>query len=150
MLRRVREFIGHQLKQGATPQGLALTCAMGFFISLFPIIGATTVLCLAAGWALKLNQPTLQAVNYLLAPLQLLMIPVFIKAGAWVFHVPAVSVNPKTIVSEFMNDPGHFFSAYGMASLQSIVAWAILTPPTAFILYRILLLVFKSGKRIRD
>src|SRR5438128_669219 len=149
MVKRVREFIGHQLRQGASPEGLALTCAMGFFISLFPIIGATTVLCLGAGYALRLNQPTLQAVNYLLAPLQLLMIPIFLKAGAWVFRVPTVSVNPKTIIDEFMRNPGKFLSDYGIASLQSIAAWALLTPLVAFILYRILLLIFKSAKRIR-
>ncbi|MDG0817654.1 DUF2062 domain-containing protein [Bdellovibrio svalbardensis] len=149
MLRRAREFVGYQLRQGATPEGLALTCAMGFLIALFPVLGATTVLCLGAGYLMKLNQPTLQAVNYVLAPVQLLMIPVYIKAGAWVFQVPAVSVNPKTIIAEFMDDPGKFLSDYGFASLQSIVAWALLTPLVAFVVYRVLLMIFRSAKRIR-
>ena len=42
------------LAQGLTPDALALSLAVGMTLGLFPIIGATTLLCLAAGLAYAL------------------------------------------------------------------------------------------------
>ena len=47
---RVLTLIVGQLKQGITPQKVAFTVALGFNLGIFPIIGASTVLCLAAGF----------------------------------------------------------------------------------------------------
>ena len=47
--RRVLEVTLAQLRQGITPQKIALTIALGFILGLFPILGTTTALCLAFG-----------------------------------------------------------------------------------------------------
>lgn len=128
MLKRVQNFLLDQLRQGTSPQALALTIAVGAAIAIFPTLGATTLLCVLAGLVLKLNQPLLQVINYTLAPLQLLMIPVFLKMGAWICRVPAVSVNPQTMIAEFWSDPGTFMVHYGWAGLQAILAWIVVAP----------------------
>lgn len=149
MFKKVRELFLAQVRQGATPQGLALTCAVGFTIALFPVLGITTVMCLVAGQVLRLNQPVLQAVNYALAPVQLLMIPIYLKLGAWVFQVPAVSVNPLTMVEEFMASPKAFLQEYWVASLQSMAAWALVTPLAAVAVYFVTRTVFQGYQKLR-
>ncbi|QDK44597.1 DUF2062 domain-containing protein [Bdellovibrio sp. ZAP7] len=146
---RSRQFLIQQLKQGASAEGLALTCAVGFALALFPALGTTTALCLLVGLVLKLNQPTLQAVNYLLAPVQLLLIPVFLNMGAWIFSVPAVSFNPKTIIAEFFAAPGIFFVNYGMAGLRGMVAWLLVMPVIAAVAYLVLKVVFQNLQKVR-
>lgn len=150
ILARAKTFIMEQLKQGATAEGLALTCSVGFALALFPALGTTTALCLLVGTMMKLNQPTLQAVNYVLAPVQLLLIPVFLKMGAWIFSVPAVSINPKTIVAEFFNAPGVFFVNYGLAGLMAMVAWLVVMPALAILVYRILKIVFTNIRKAKE
>ena len=79
--RRVLGVALAQLRQGITPQRIALTVALGAVLGLFPILGTTTALCLLAGVFLKLNQPILQVVNWVAAPLQLPGIYFFVRTG---------------------------------------------------------------------
>ena len=53
--RRVVTPLIAQLKQGVTPEKLALTVALGLVLGIFPILGATTLLCGAAAIALRLK-----------------------------------------------------------------------------------------------
>ncbi|NUN06738.1 MAG: DUF2062 domain-containing protein [Bdellovibrio sp.] len=149
MFKKVRELFLVQVRQGATPEGLALTCAVGFTIAVFPVLGVTTVLCLLVGQIMRLNQPVLQTVNYALAPLQLLMIPLYLKLGAWIFQVPAVSINPLTMVEEFMDSPQTFLQEYWVASLQSLVAWAVVTPVATVGVYFVTRTVFQGYQKLR-
>lgn len=150
MFSRVQKFLLDQLRQGTTPRALTITCATGVVIAVFPTLGATTLLCLLAGLIWKLNQPILQAINYALAPLQLLMIPVFLKLGAWLCRVPAVSINPQTIISEFWADPGKFFVDYGWAGLQAILAWALVAPLIFLLMCLVMKIVITKIESIRS
>ena len=90
--RRVIAPIVAQLKQGITPQQIALTLALGAVLGIFPILGATTALCALAGVWLRLNQPLIQLVNYLVYPLQLaLLIPLY-RAGERLFGAEPVPI----------------------------------------------------------
>lgn len=131
-----------QMKQGVTPHGIALACAVGLTGCLFPMLGATTLICFLTAHFLRLNHPIVQTVNYGAAPLQLLMFPVFIKLGAWICNVPAVSVNPEKIYHVFMESPALFFQEYGWAWLQSILAWVVCAPFVMFATYKIVRLIF--------
>ena len=46
--RRVVEPIAGQLKQGITPEKIALTIALGMALGIFPILGSTMLLCALA------------------------------------------------------------------------------------------------------
>src|SRR5256885_328582 len=69
--RRIIAPILAQLRQGITPEKIALTLALGAALGIFPILGASTLLCAIAGIWLRLNQPVIQLTNYLVYPLQL-------------------------------------------------------------------------------
>lgn len=124
-----------QLLQGVSPSGLAMSCAFAVPISVFPILGATTTMCLIVGMALRLNQPTMQAVNYLLTPFHILLIPVFLRIGERLYGSDPVSLNPKTLWSEFMADQTTFFDRYGWAGLHALTAWALIMIPAGFLVF---------------
>jgi hypothetical protein len=54
--RRVLDALVGLLAQGLTPERLAVSLVLG----LFPVVGVTTLLCLAAGFAFRLNHVALQ------------------------------------------------------------------------------------------
>lgn len=120
--------IKKQLTQGASPLGLARTCAAGAILAIIPVLGATTALCAMVGIKFKLNQPLIQLVNYLLYPVQLLLLPLFIFTGAKLTGSPPVEFHPKAVVAEFSADPSLFMKHYGMAGLHAVLVWALICP----------------------
>lgn len=137
--RRVIAPILAQLKQGITPEKIALTLALGSVFGVFPIIGATTALCALAAWRLKLNQPIIQLTNYLLYPVHLLLLMPFYRAGETLFgqpHLPIFSVHE--LVHRFKASPLDFLADYGMVGLYGVVVWGLLAAPAAALLYFLL------------
>lgn len=134
--RRVVAPIVAQLKQGITPEKIALTLALGGVVGVFPIIGATTALCALLAWRLKLNQPIIQLINYLLYPLHLLLLLPFYRAGETLFgqpHLPIFSI--ADLVHRFRDGPLQFLLDYGMVGLYGVAVWCLLAPPAALLLY---------------
>jgi uncharacterized protein (DUF2062 family) len=137
--RRIVAPITEQLRQGITPEKVALTLALGIVVGLFPILGATTFLCGLVAWRLRLNQPLIQLVNYLLYPLHLLLLLPFYRAGETLFrqpHLPIFSV--RELAQRFAASPLQFFADYGMVGFYGVVVWCLLAPPTALLLYLLL------------
>ena len=75
----------HWLSQGISPRRLALTLALGLAIGCIPVIGISTLVCIALAFALRLNLPAIQAANYAVMPLQLFLIFPFVRLGGWLF-----------------------------------------------------------------
>lgn len=137
--RRVVDPILAQLRQGVTPPQVALTLALGAVLGVFPILGACTILCAIAGVALRLNQPMIQLVNYLVYPLQVLLLIPFYRAGEKLFGAePVPIVDVGSLIARFGADPWQFILDYGRVGLYGIVVWLIVAPPLAAILYAIL------------
>jgi uncharacterized protein (DUF2062 family) len=137
--RRVVAPIVAQLKQGITPEKIALTLSLGCVLGVFPIIGATTALCAVVAWKLKLNQPIIQLTNYLLYPVHLLLLLPFYRAGETLFgkpHLPIFSIGE--LVHRFKASPLDFFADYGMIGLYGVVVWCLLAVPTAAMFYYLL------------
>lgn len=134
--RRVVTPILGQLKQGITPEQIALTIALGGVIGIFPILGATTFLCALVGVWLRLNQPVIQLVNYLVYPLQLLLLLPFYRAGEMLFQQPPVPIFSLTdLMQRFSADPWQFLIDYGMVGLYGIVVWCLVAPAMIAIAY---------------
>lgn len=137
--RRIVAPILAQLKQGITPEKIALTLALGSVLGVFPIIGATTALCALVAWRLKLNQPIIQLTNYLLYPVHLLLLLPFYRAGETLFrqpHLPIFSIGE--LVHRFKASPLDFLADYGMVGLHGVVVWGLLAVPAAALIYILL------------
>ena len=127
--RRVVAPIVAQMRQGITPREIALTLALGGVLGIFPILGATTALCAIAGVWLRLNQPLIQLVNYLVYPLQLALLIPFYRAGERLFGAePVPIVDVASLVTRFGEGPWQFLLDYGKVGLYGIVVWMLLAP----------------------
>jgi len=137
--RRVVAPIVAQLKQGITPQKIALTLALGGVIGIFPILGATTFLCAVVGVWLRLNQPVIQLVNYLVYPLQIALLIPFYRAGEHLFGAePVPIVNVPELMQRFADGPWQFILDYGRVGLYGITVWLLVAPPLAALGYALL------------
>lgn len=143
--RRVLDPILAQLKQGITPEKIALTLALGGVVGLFPILGATTLLCGALGVWLRLNQPIIQLVNYLVYPVQLLLLIPFYRAGEKLFGAEPVPIFSVTdLIARFQAGPWQFMVDYGMVGVYGMVVWGLMAVPATALLYFSLKPVLKS------
>lgn len=146
--RRVVAPILAQLKQGITPEKIALTLALGGVLGIFPILGACTVLCAVAGVWLRLNQPIIQLVNYLVYPLQVLLLIPFYRAGEKLFGAEPVPIFSVTdLMTRFQAGPLQFMADYGMVGVYGIVVWCLIAPPLMATVYFALKPLLKSLKR---
>ena len=137
--RRVLPVLVAQLRQGMTPEQIALTVALAAVISIFPIFGAATGLCALVAMLLRLNQPLIQLANYLMTPLQLALLLPFYRAGETLFgqpHVPIFSVDE--LVQRFHAGPLQFFADYGKVGLYGVAVWLLVAPLLVLLLYALL------------
>jgi len=134
LLRRITSPIVDQLRQGINAEKIALTIAIGAALGVFPLLGTTTALCLAAGVLMRLNQPVIHAVNYLMYPIQLLLIFFFVRLGEWVVRAKPVSFSIPELTRQFADDPLAFLARFGMTGLHGILGWMIVAVPLAFLL----------------
>jgi uncharacterized protein (DUF2062 family) len=132
---RVVAVIVAQLKQGITPGKIALSIALGFTLGIFPIIGASTALCLLAGIILKLNQPLLLLINSFTVPLQPAMVLVFVRMGERLLHAPPVTFSIPELFHKFFADPVEFFREFGLTGLHGIFAWSLVAPAIVALIY---------------
>ena len=126
--RRVLDPILAQLTQGITPQKIALTFAVGSACALFPILGTTTLLCIAAAIALKLNQPLIHILNQLLWPAHIPVMYGCIRLGETLFNAPRISFDAVRMTELFWEHPTQFLHQFGATAFHAIIAWTLLAP----------------------
>jgi uncharacterized protein (DUF2062 family) len=139
------EPIQDQLKQGTAPKPLALALSLGLWLALLPILGATTITCVLAAMALRLNQVLMQTVNYLAYPLQLLLILPFYAAGARVFGGPALSMDLGGLIDRARHAPLALIRELWWVGLRGVAVWALLglvVVPLLWMLFYALLVRF--------
>jgi uncharacterized protein (DUF2062 family) len=133
--RRVAAPILEQFTQGLSPDTIALTVGVGLAIAVIPIVGVTTILSLLAAWALHLNQPIMQAINWSSYALQLLLIFPFIRLGEWIFGAPRLSLSLEEVLAMGKADPLGTISMLGASATHAVVAWLAVVPLIVAIAY---------------
>lgn len=120
--------ISAQLTQGTTPAKIAQAIAFGVTIGVFPLLGTPTLLSLAIGIPLKLNQPVLQVFRELSYPLQLATVLMFMRAGESLFGAEHVPFSIPMLMERFFASPGQFLADFGMIGLYAVVVWLLIAP----------------------
>lgn len=150
MIQKLKTVIQSQLTQGVTPHGLALTCAFALTLGIFPILGSTTILCFLAALLFRLNQPVIQILNYIVYPLQIVLLPFFLKAGQVLFKAPPLTIDPEVLMKEFAADWQAFLSRYTIAGLQGIAVWCLVAPFLGVLVYFVMKPLMKKMKFTRE
>jgi uncharacterized protein (DUF2062 family) len=132
----VREPLTALLTQGATPEKLAAAIAWSFVCSLFPFLGLTTFLNAGVGYWRKLNQPLMQALNYALSPLHLVMILAYVRLGETLWRAQGEHFSLMDMLRSFNElSLGAFFQKFGWAGIHAFTAWALTAPVLYLVVY---------------
>jgi uncharacterized protein (DUF2062 family) len=128
----MKQKAGSWLMQGISPRRLALTLSLGFAIGCIPVVGIPTVLCAALALALRLNLPAIQAANYLVMPLQLLLIVPFVRLGGWLFPSgPQQTFKPNALLHA---SPLAMLEQMGSMAGQAFFAWLLVAIPAVLLM----------------
>jgi uncharacterized protein (DUF2062 family) len=93
------------LRMGASPQKLAWSIAVGLLIGINPVLGSTTIFCLAAAFLLRLNVAASQLANHLVYPFELLFLIPFIRLGDIVFHTAPMPFSARALIHAARTNP---------------------------------------------
>jgi uncharacterized protein (DUF2062 family) len=135
------------LKQGVTPEKMALSLALGATLGIFPALGWTTALCAIAALALRLNLPAIQIVNYFMYPAQIALLIPFFRLGEWVFHAPRLAISVPQIYATIHANVWSAIRLLWTTTWHAIVVWCVLAPVIAGIVYIILMPVLRRALR---
>lgn len=128
----VKATTSQWLRQGISPQRLALTLALGFAIGCIPVVGIPTLVCAALAFLLRLNLPAIQAANYIVMPLQIVLIVPLVRFGGWLMasiHAPILKTG-----SSLHAMPFRVASQMGWLAGQALLAWVVLAVPAVLLL----------------
>ena len=131
------------LRQGVTPEKLALSLSLGVVLGVFPALGWTTVLCALAALILRLNIPATQLVNYFMYPVQLATIIPFFRLGEILFRAQHLPLSVKQIYVMAHADLWGAIKFLWTSNWHAMVVWGLLAPPIAAAIYFALTPLFK-------
>jgi len=146
----ITSLLSQALKQGITPRKLAVTCALGAVISIFPLFGTTTLLCFGLAIAFRLNIAIIQLVNYLLAPLQIILILPFIKIGSSLLGLDPFPYSSDQLADLVRTDFWLLVREAGVALMAGVAMWIVFSIPLFFFLFYLCFWIFSQWKGTRQ
>lgn len=128
----IRRGVAQGLSQGISPRRLALTLALGCAIGCIPVVGIPTLVCAALALALRLNLPAIQAANYAVMPLQILLIVPFVRLGGWLTDS---SSSRSVQAGELLHaSPLALVNQLGSLAGHALLAWLVISIPVVLLL----------------
>jgi uncharacterized protein (DUF2062 family) len=141
--RRVMEPLLFVLRQGVTPEKLALSLALSITLAVIPAFGWSVWLCGILAVAFGLNLPVMQAVNYFLYPAQIALLLPFFRLGEKLFRAPHLPLSVSQIYSMAHGNLWGTVTFLWSTTWHAIVAWGLLAPFAVALLYVSLLPLFR-------
>ena len=123
------------LMQGLSVHKAALCLAVGITLGIFPVLGMTTLLCTAAAFALRLNLPAIQLVNYMAYPVQLALLMPFYSVGRWLFKSEGWLLPDENLIALLKNDFWGSMTRLWDLTLYAILTWTVICPILVILLY---------------
>jgi uncharacterized protein (DUF2062 family) len=135
------------LRQGVTPEKIALSLALGAALGVFPALGWTTALCTIAAIVLRLNLPAIQIVNYLMYPAQIVLLVPFFRLGEKLFRAPHLAVSAPQIYGMIHASAWNAIKLLWTTTWHAMVAWGLIAPVFVGLMYVILTPVLRRVLR---
>ena len=132
------------IKQGVSPEKISLGMACGIILGVFPVLGSTTILCGLAAIIFRLNLPAIQLVNYMVYPLQLVLLIPFFHLGDLSFQVEPLPLSAQEIITLLRSDLWGTIQSFWNTTLHATVAWLLISLPTFLILHFIFIRFIKA------
>jgi uncharacterized protein (DUF2062 family) len=135
------------LRQGVTPEKIALSIALGVALGVFPVLGSTTALCALAALVLRLNLPAIQVVNYFVYPLQIALLIPFFRMGEWLFRSPHLPLSVSQIYAMIHANMWDAIRSLWTTAWHAVIVWCLLAPVFVAIVYAVLAPVLRRVLR---
>lgn len=134
------------LKQGMSPQRLALCVALGVVIGNIPILGVSSILCALIALSFRLNLPAIQLVQAVMAPTQLLLIIPFVRLGEWMLRAPHQPLSLKAASALIATGIVPAVRGLWDAIVHAGFAWLLIAPFAIYVLYKALTPLFARAR----
>lgn len=115
------------LRMGATPRTLAWSIAAGLLIGINPLLGTTTLLCLAVTSFFRMNLVAAQIANHSMFPVELGLVIPFIRLGARVFHTAPMPLSPRAFLTAARSTPLALIRQLWLWEWHALVLWAAIS-----------------------
>lgn len=119
------------LRMGATPRSLAWSIAAGLLIGINPMVGTTTLLCLAAAFLFRLNLAASQIANHAMFPVELALVIPFLRLGSRVFHTTPMPLSPRVFLHAARTTPLALTRQVWLWEWHALVLWAAISAAAA-------------------
>lgn len=119
---RVTNTIISLLGQGITPRKISLSMTLGIVVGIFPIIGLPAIICVIIAALCRLNHVIIQIFNWLVYPLQLILIIPFYRLGNIIFRDAPLTVTLDKILASYQSDFWGTMGYLADITLHAIVA----------------------------
>ena len=132
------------LKQGVTPEKLALSLSLGITVGIIPLYGLTSLLITLVALGFRLNFAITHAVHYIVHPLQIALIIPFLKLGEIFYGDSLFPYSIKKIIYMLNTDLWGTLNNFWTAYLSAFFIWLIISGPLFLLLYRILVITLRK------
>jgi uncharacterized protein (DUF2062 family) len=126
LYRRVALPILALLRMGASPEKLAWSIAVGLLIGINPILGSTTILCLAIAFILRLNLAASQVGNHIVYPLELILLIPFIRIASRIFHTAPMPLSANELLHAAREHPLALSRQLWLWEWHAFLLWVVL------------------------
>jgi uncharacterized protein (DUF2062 family) len=126
LYRRVALPILALLRMGASPEKLAWSIAAGLIIGINPILGSTTVLCLAIAIVFRLNVAASQLGNHIVYPLEIILVIPFIHTASRIFHTAPMPLSANDLLHQARQHPLDLIRQLWLWEWHAFLLWIIL------------------------
>ena len=147
--RRLVRPILDLLRQGVTPEKIALSVAMGAALGMLPALGLSTTLCAIAAIVLRLNLPAIQMVNYFVYPAQIALLVPFFRWGEKLFRAPHFPISVLQIYALFHAGAWVTIKLLWTTIWHALVVWGMIAPVFVGLVYAILMPSLRRVVRMR-
>lgn len=130
---------------GLSPLQLALTLSFGITLGLFPFIGLTSILCFIFAFIFRLNWVVIQLVNWVVSPLQLIMLVPFYQMGNY-FNMKLFNNNIAKIEIDILGKNEFLQKIIVIINSQilAIIGWFFICIPLTLFLHFMSLFLYKK------
>ena len=117
------------LKQRLSPTKLALVIALGIVLSIFALLGTTTLICSLVAILFQLNIAAIQIANYVAFPLQIVLFIPFLKLGETLSGISLDPISKDQLISTFQEGFFQAISELTWYLLVSCLGWSVAILP---------------------
>jgi len=111
---------------GASPEKLAWSIAAGLLIGINPILGSTTVLCLAIAFVFRLNVAASQLGNHIVYPLEIILVIPFTRVASRIFHTAPMPLSANELLHAAKEHPVALSRQLWLWEWHAFLFWIVL------------------------